>query len=136
MTRSDVLNDFLKDIRDLGWDYEFTSDLQTDRLHACVDPIRNVVIFNDNSFEISDVIHEKIHIKEHHRGRLIWSENDERNSNETDANSQMIDEVISYQKKHEWPLNPELMMDWFGIASYLRSELEQSLVNEHVSVYF
>lgn len=136
MTRFDVLNDFLKDISDLGWEYEFTSELQNERLHACIDPLRDVVIFNENSFEISDVIHEKIHIKEHHRGRLIWSDNDERNSNETEANKQMINEVISYQKRNEWPLNPELMMDWFGIASYLRPELEQSLIDEHVSVYF
>lgn len=116
MTERDLITHFIHLIEYLGYAVVY-ADME---IAASVVPNRNLVMFSKKNINIFVVAHEYAHIKLGHSGRLMsFNGNDERNSNEYEANVLALQMIIHNHIDMGCSFNSAVIMEWYGVPSHL-----------------
>ncbi|GAK31706.1 hypothetical protein WOSG25_140080 [Weissella oryzae SG25] len=120
---NNIIDDIFKLIHSLNWEIE---QAPLSSLPSLVDPIRKVLIYNPESITIFHLVEEYYHIKLEHSGRLLWTDNDERNPHEHEAWNEALSWLKRYWDMNEGGDNYLKFMEYFGVPY----SLETSVIEE------
>lgn len=121
MELEDIIGMFARDIESQDYTVEWVGNLE---VPAIIVHERHLVLACKECCTPFYLQHELIHILFRHVGRLhSFNGNDERNPNEAEVNQQANTRILTFHREHDWELNVNITMDWYGIPSYLESEV-------------
>ncbi|GAK31866.1 hypothetical protein WOSG25_180170 [Weissella oryzae SG25] len=124
--QDDIINDLCKMLKQHGYVLAIVN-IQTE---AYTDPVLPFVYFSKENGSIFALAEEYFHIENEHSGRLLWTDNDERNPHEHEAWNEALSWLKRYWNMNEGGDNYLKFMEYFGVPY----SLETSVIEEFCPV--